>query len=565
MNEVKKIHIGRQAFTIAVDAYGDLKKYLDALTQAIADTEVIEEIELRMVELLQEKKVTQDTVILKSDVAFLKQTLGEPSDFTEDETADARAEPDTAQLPRRFMRNPRGQILGGVANGFASYFGLDPLWFRIGFVALTFASGFGILLYLILWAIMPEAKTSSDYIQMQGKPVTVESITEFAESKEVEAGIHRLGTFVASMIRLLLRAVLYAVGIGLTTVGVLGVLGSIAGAVFLIGYNSTLFSGVAVFPVSGLEIAAVIAGAIAGVAASLFMLFSGMGIFAKKWQLPSWATASLLTLFFVSIFMAMPLVGSSMGRVSKRVDNAYVTSTKQVDQFTKIDVKTTATMGIDVVFEPSEQYSVAVKTFGKQDTSFLKTVVVDGVLSLNTEALTEREYCSFLCLYAPSREIIIRGPGFGSVSLDGPVNFRVDDRLEQAALEATVKNDATFSMNYAYPQKATYKSRDSKLLLEGLQGGVFESDRISFNSFRNNPLYLRRVDRVEVVGLPEAGCSGWSNVVTVGERPKQALLNGVDVDVASFSSESAPSSADNGSEGSQPALQNCIIIDSPAY
>ena len=46
-------------------------------------------------------------------------------------------------------------MLGGVCGGLAEYSGIDPLLWRVGFVALTFAGGSGILVYLVLWLLMP--------------------------------------------------------------------------------------------------------------------------------------------------------------------------------------------------------------------------------------------------------------------------------------------------------------------------------------------------------------------------------------------------------------------------
>jgi len=48
-------------------------------------------------------------------------------------------------------------MLGGVANGLGSYFGIDPLLFRILFVVLTAAGGIGVLLYAALWILVPPA------------------------------------------------------------------------------------------------------------------------------------------------------------------------------------------------------------------------------------------------------------------------------------------------------------------------------------------------------------------------------------------------------------------------
>lgn len=47
--------------------------------------------------------------------------------------------------------------LGGVCGGIAEYFDVDPTLVRIGYAALTLFTAFcGIILYPILWIIMPE-------------------------------------------------------------------------------------------------------------------------------------------------------------------------------------------------------------------------------------------------------------------------------------------------------------------------------------------------------------------------------------------------------------------------
>lgn len=48
--------------------------------------------------------------------------------------------------------------IGGVCGGLGEYFGIDPILFRLAFVLFTLGGGSGILLYIILWVIMPEAE-----------------------------------------------------------------------------------------------------------------------------------------------------------------------------------------------------------------------------------------------------------------------------------------------------------------------------------------------------------------------------------------------------------------------
>jgi phage shock protein PspC (stress-responsive transcriptional regulator) len=56
---------------------------------------------------------------------------------------------------RRAVRRQDGKVIAGVAAGLGDYFRVDPLWFRLGFVALTFAAGTGVIAYGVLWLLMP--------------------------------------------------------------------------------------------------------------------------------------------------------------------------------------------------------------------------------------------------------------------------------------------------------------------------------------------------------------------------------------------------------------------------
>ncbi|MFC7575758.1 PspC domain-containing protein [Klenkia terrae] len=46
-------------------------------------------------------------------------------------------------------------MLGGVSGGLAEYTGIDALLWRVGFIALVFAGGTGVVVYLLLWVLMP--------------------------------------------------------------------------------------------------------------------------------------------------------------------------------------------------------------------------------------------------------------------------------------------------------------------------------------------------------------------------------------------------------------------------
>ena len=79
-------------------------------------------------------------------------------------TAPPSLEPPTYQPPppppgppaRPPLRRSAGdKVIGGVSGGLAEYTGIDALLWRVGFVALAFAGGTGVLVYLLLWLLMP--------------------------------------------------------------------------------------------------------------------------------------------------------------------------------------------------------------------------------------------------------------------------------------------------------------------------------------------------------------------------------------------------------------------------
>lgn len=57
---------------------------------------------------------------------------------------------------KRLMRSRTDRQWSGVSGGLAAYFGIDSTLVRLAFIVLALAGGPGFLLYIILWAVMPE-------------------------------------------------------------------------------------------------------------------------------------------------------------------------------------------------------------------------------------------------------------------------------------------------------------------------------------------------------------------------------------------------------------------------
>ena len=80
-----------------------------------------------------------------------------------------------ASSPPTLRRDPERRLIAGVCAGLARYFGIDPLWVRIAFVAASAAGGFGIVVYLLAWAFMPaEVGVTPRRLPWTGRRASVE-------------------------------------------------------------------------------------------------------------------------------------------------------------------------------------------------------------------------------------------------------------------------------------------------------------------------------------------------------------------------------------------------------
>ncbi len=77
---------------------------------------------------------------------------------------------------KKMFRDSDSKVIGGVASGVAAFFGTDTTLIRVLFVVFTVVGGIGFLTYIILWIALPEAKTITEKMQMQGEPVTLSNI-----------------------------------------------------------------------------------------------------------------------------------------------------------------------------------------------------------------------------------------------------------------------------------------------------------------------------------------------------------------------------------------------------
>lgn len=196
MKKIININFHSRVIPIEETAYDILQQYVDSLRRYFANEEgreeIISDIENRFSELFADKLKKGAPCITDDDVNAIIASMGRPEEFGEEEGPSAHTSsaagagtaagansgnatggptgsatgsptggpqqgygPYTADEPRRLYRAANDKVLGGVCAGLANYLKLDPAIVRLLFVLISFTWGFGFLLYIILWIVLP--------------------------------------------------------------------------------------------------------------------------------------------------------------------------------------------------------------------------------------------------------------------------------------------------------------------------------------------------------------------------------------------------------------------------
>jgi phage shock protein PspC (stress-responsive transcriptional regulator) len=180
MNKTVTINLGGIVFHIDEDAYQKLSRYFDAIKRSLSNSsgqdEIINDIEMRISELLGEKLISDKHVIGLKEIDEVIAVMGQPEDYIIED--DTKSEPayQAYKKSKKLYRDKDKGMIGGVAAGLSHYFGIDVVWIRVLLLVFFFGFGTGVLVYIILWIAIPEAVTTSEKLEMTGEPVTISSI-----------------------------------------------------------------------------------------------------------------------------------------------------------------------------------------------------------------------------------------------------------------------------------------------------------------------------------------------------------------------------------------------------
>ena len=250
MKQVVKVSISGILFTLESDAHQELENYLRELENFYGkDTdgeEIIADIEERIAELLIERGGKERTVSIDT-VRKIIALLGHPSEMERNEGESAAGQ-SAGKSEKKLYRDVNEKVIGGVCSGMGAYFGVDAVMIRLIFVLLFFVSpiietfnidsglvinigggsySFMILLYFLLWVIIPAAKTVEQRCAMRGRGTGIEDMQGNTKKQ-----MHKSGG--SPLVVAFCRAFLFFIGALLLLWGFAGL---VFGMMLLVGYE----------------------------------------------------------------------------------------------------------------------------------------------------------------------------------------------------------------------------------------------------------------------------------------------------------------------------------------
>lgn len=271
MNKTITINLGKINFYIDEQAYLKLDNYLKAISASLDPSsreETMVDIEARIAELFLKDRQTKDQVIGIEEVDLMIGIMGQPEDYQmEDDEASFETENYTERSSsKKLYRDIENNAIGGVCAGLGHYFGFNKVWIRIAFLllwipdiisgALVPSGSTVLLIYVIMWIVVPAARTTAQKLEMQGKPIDVSNIEqkvreEFANAKEQVkntdySGVNQFFEGLGKVLLILLKAFVIFIGVILVL--------SAGGTLIGITISLLFFGGISGLTVLGISI-----------------------------------------------------------------------------------------------------------------------------------------------------------------------------------------------------------------------------------------------------------------------------------------------------------------------
>ncbi len=358
MNKTIIININSIVFHIEEDAYETLRSYMIEIKRHFGNSEdsreILEDIENRIAEMFSERIQTgRKEVINREDVDQVIAQMGRVSDFDVeiDDEPRAEAEPKAAfadhteqsgsqqeeskehkeqtadfgfteyLTSKKLMRDMDDKVLSGVCSGLGHYFNIEAKWVRIIFVLFFLFGGSGVLLYFVLWAVMPKATTRADKLAMRGEQANLHNFKKSFDEEmkgvrenfsgageHISRGARSVGNSLGSIFSVIgkILGVLVLIWAGLSIIGMF--IFFVFNVLNIMGYKNDIFFD----PLEVLDptsaFFAILAGCAAIIIPLLAIFFIMLRVVFKTRPMNNYASMSLLAAWIVSIVMILYFV-----------------------------------------------------------------------------------------------------------------------------------------------------------------------------------------------------------------------------------------------------------------
>ena len=186
------INLCGRLFQIDEDAYELLQHYTESLRNSFGKQEggdeIVADIEERIAELFDELKANGIVAITIEHVKDIITRIGKPEELADDESEDTQQQREAGQsiydnlrartAGKRLYRNPNDKMVAGVMSGLAAYTGTDVTFWRLGAVLFTLCYGIGLIAYIVLAIVLPQANLPEEQLQMKGKEVNPQNLAD---------------------------------------------------------------------------------------------------------------------------------------------------------------------------------------------------------------------------------------------------------------------------------------------------------------------------------------------------------------------------------------------------
>ncbi len=221
---------------------------------------------------------------------------------------------------KKFYRDPDRKVVGGVAAGVASYFGVDVGVVRFLWVLSVLLFGIGIMVYLVLWVIAPVANTLTEKMEMQGEPITLSNIEtnikrglDVSELQGREGILTRILLFPFRAVSILISGLgrllkgvgpvfRVLIGVFMVLTGTLAILGILIGLGIVLGLSNTaMFISTPFQMMREIPGTLLFSGVIAALTPFVLVLLLGLSLLANRRVVGASVWLSLTGIWLVGI------------------------------------------------------------------------------------------------------------------------------------------------------------------------------------------------------------------------------------------------------------------------